>query len=214
MSITNIFGIPFRITCCGEAASQFYNPLQESISSDMRATIGGEDPANVARNFLKKTNKTNQYFYNSLIFHHFKQVFCMLRTVKLMALVAMFFVALTAGAQVATSASGVVPAENCVTGVLYTPSNAKNNTMTNIDGHCAIWDESPGICSSNEVHPQSVLEDGDIKEMSGIILGVFALLVVSCVFITAILKGKNIKIKCSDIDITIDDSKRQEEEQK
>ena len=60
MSITNIFGIPFRITCCGEAASQFYNPLQESTSSDLRATIGGGDPANVARNFFKKTNKTKE----------------------------------------------------------------------------------------------------------------------------------------------------------
>lgn len=49
MSISNIFGIPFRITCCGGAASQFYNPLQESTSSDLRATIGGGDPANVAR---------------------------------------------------------------------------------------------------------------------------------------------------------------------
>ncbi len=49
MSITNIFGIPFRITCSGEAASQFYNTLQERGSSDLRATIDGEDPANVAR---------------------------------------------------------------------------------------------------------------------------------------------------------------------
>ena len=66
MSITNIFGIPFRITCCGEAATQFYNPLQESTSSDLRATIGGGDPAIVARNFLKKTNKLSDFPWNAV----------------------------------------------------------------------------------------------------------------------------------------------------
>jgi hypothetical protein len=75
MSIHNIFGIPFRITCSGEAASQFYNPLQESASSDLRATIDGEDPAKVARILFIKTNQTNHIINNSLFFHHFKQAF-------------------------------------------------------------------------------------------------------------------------------------------
>ena len=140
----------------------------------------------------------------------------MLRTIKLMALVAMFFVALTAGAQVATSALlGVVPAERGAVVELNTPADANNNTMTNIDGRCAILDKSCGLLSSNELHPEELIEDGSIKEMLvPLLVGLFALFVISCVFITAILKGKNIKIKCSDIDITIDDSKKEEEEEK
>ena len=54
MSIHNIFGIPFRIvSCSGEAASQFYNPLQESPLSDLCATMDGGDPTNVAQIIFK-----------------------------------------------------------------------------------------------------------------------------------------------------------------
>lgn len=54
MSIHNIFGIPFRIvSCSGEAASQFHNPLQESLLSDLCATMDGGDPTNVAQIIFK-----------------------------------------------------------------------------------------------------------------------------------------------------------------
>ena len=43
------FGIPFKITCSGEAASQFYNPLRERVSSDKRAILDGITTANMAR---------------------------------------------------------------------------------------------------------------------------------------------------------------------
>lgn len=43
MSIYSL-GIPFKITCSGEAASQFYNPLQERETSDKRAVIYGKVP--------------------------------------------------------------------------------------------------------------------------------------------------------------------------
>ena len=75
----------------------------------------------------------------------------MLRTVKLMALVAMFFVALTASAQVTTSAlSGVVTDENqqamigATITALHTPSGTKYNAVTNIDGRYTIQGMRPG----------------------------------------------------------------------
>ena len=75
----------------------------------------------------------------------------MLRTVKLMALVAMFFVALTASAQVTTSAlSGVVTDENqqamigATITALHTPSGTKYNVVTNIDGRYTIQGMRPG----------------------------------------------------------------------
>jgi hypothetical protein len=52
MSVYSL-GIPFKITCGGEAASQFYNPLQERVSSDKRARLDGITTANVARTLLK-----------------------------------------------------------------------------------------------------------------------------------------------------------------
>ena len=61
MSIYSL-GIPFRITCSGEAASQFYNPLQERVSSDKRAVFYGESAVNAARNFLG-----NIHFYTIII---------------------------------------------------------------------------------------------------------------------------------------------------
>ncbi len=75
----------------------------------------------------------------------------MLRTVKLMALVAMFFVALSASAQVTTSAlSGVVTDENqqamigATITALHTPSGTKYNAVTNIDGRYSIKGMRPG----------------------------------------------------------------------
>ena len=75
----------------------------------------------------------------------------MLRTVKLLALVAMFFVALSASAQVTTSAmSGVVTDENqealigATVTALHTPSGTKYNAVTNIDGRYTIRGMRPG----------------------------------------------------------------------
>lgn len=75
----------------------------------------------------------------------------MLRTVKLMALVAMFFVALTSSAQVTTSAmSGVVTDENqealigATVTALHTPSGTKYNAVTNMDGRYSMKGMRPG----------------------------------------------------------------------
>jgi hypothetical protein len=75
----------------------------------------------------------------------------MLRTVKLLALVAMFFVALSASAQVTTSAlSGVVTDENhealigATITALHTPSGTQYNAVTNIDGRYSIKGMRPG----------------------------------------------------------------------
>ena len=46
-----MFGIPFKIICSGEAARQFYNPLQNRDASLMNAALDGRVPANVALNF-------------------------------------------------------------------------------------------------------------------------------------------------------------------
>ena len=74
MSINIIFGIPFRISCSGEAVSQFYNPLQDNALSYMRATMDGEKPANVARNIFINPNQTNQFFNNSSFFNSLKSI--------------------------------------------------------------------------------------------------------------------------------------------
>ena len=75
----------------------------------------------------------------------------MLRTVKLLALVAMFWVALSVHAQVTTSAlSGVVTDENSQAMIgatitaLHTPSGTKYNAVTNIDGRYTIQGMRPG----------------------------------------------------------------------
>ena len=75
----------------------------------------------------------------------------MLRKVKFLVLVAMFFVALSASAQVTTSAlSGVVTDENeqamigaTITAV-HTPSGTKYNAVTNMDGRYTIQGMRPG----------------------------------------------------------------------
>jgi hypothetical protein len=54
------FGIPFKITCSDEAASQFYNPLQDRVSSDKRARIAGINTAFLARIFFSD----NSFLYN------------------------------------------------------------------------------------------------------------------------------------------------------
>ena len=75
----------------------------------------------------------------------------MLRTVKLLALVAMFFVALASSAQVTTSAlSGVVTDENhealigATITALHTPSGTQYNAVTNMDGRYSIKGMRPG----------------------------------------------------------------------
>ena len=75
----------------------------------------------------------------------------MLRTVKLLALVAMFFVALASSAQVTTSAlSGVVTDENqeamigATVTALHTPSGTQYNAVTNMDGRYSIKGMRPG----------------------------------------------------------------------
>ena len=75
----------------------------------------------------------------------------MLRTVKLLALVAMLVVALSASAQVTTSAlSGVVTDENheamigATITALHTPSGTQYNAVTNIDGRYSIKGMRPG----------------------------------------------------------------------
>ena len=45
------FGIPFKIACSGEAARQFYNPLQNRDASLINAALDGKVPANVALKF-------------------------------------------------------------------------------------------------------------------------------------------------------------------
>ena len=75
----------------------------------------------------------------------------MLRRVKFLALVAMFFVALSVNAQVTTSAlSGVVTDENqeamigATVTALHTPSGTQYNAVTNMDGRYSIKGMRPG----------------------------------------------------------------------
>ena len=56
------FGIPFLITCSGEAARQFYNPLQDRSVSFRDAALDGRVPTNVALNFPLESN-----FYSLII---------------------------------------------------------------------------------------------------------------------------------------------------
>ena len=56
------FGIPFLITCSGEAARQFYNPLQDRSVSFRDAALDGRVPTNVALNFTLESN-----FYSLII---------------------------------------------------------------------------------------------------------------------------------------------------
>ena len=46
------FGIPFKIICSGDAAMQFYNPLQDRDASTKNAALDGKVPANVALKFI------------------------------------------------------------------------------------------------------------------------------------------------------------------
>ena len=53
---TYLYGIPFKIICSGDAARQFYNPLQNRDASTKSAALDGELPANVALIFNSDTN--------------------------------------------------------------------------------------------------------------------------------------------------------------
>ena len=50
MSVYSL-GIPFKIICSGDAASQFYNPLRYRDISTKSAALEGNKPANVALKF-------------------------------------------------------------------------------------------------------------------------------------------------------------------
>ena len=85
-------------------------------------------------------------------FINFKKLIeVMLRKVKFLALLAMFFVTLSVSAQVTTSAlSGVVTDENrqamigATITALHTPSGTKYNAVTNMDGRYTIQGMRPG----------------------------------------------------------------------
>lgn len=62
-------GIPFKITCSHLAASQFYKPLQEGVSSDKRAAFYGGIAVNAARNFLIDI-KSKLFLYKYYQFIH------------------------------------------------------------------------------------------------------------------------------------------------
>ena len=134
----------------------------------------------------------------------------MLRTVKLLALVAMFFVALASSAQVTTSAlSGVVTDENqqamigTTITALHTPSGTKYNAVTNIDGRYTIRGMPPDAYYTANDN----LHTGDwystiISEQFW--LSVFMIIFyVAIILILAVLTNKNIKIKYSDFDMEI-----------
>ena len=58
------FGIPFRITCSGEAAGQLHNPLQESVPSNIRATFDGITTVGVARTLFQTIIKSDNFLIN------------------------------------------------------------------------------------------------------------------------------------------------------
>ena len=60
------FGIPFLITCSGEAAWQFYNPLQDRNVCLRSAALDGSVPANVALIFDSDTHFYSLFYLNSL----------------------------------------------------------------------------------------------------------------------------------------------------
>ena len=56
------FGIPFLITCSGEAARQFYNPLKDRNVTLRSAALDGRVPTNVALNFTVDSNFYSLFF--------------------------------------------------------------------------------------------------------------------------------------------------------
>ena len=125
----------------------------------------------------------------------------MLRTVKLLALVAMFFVALASSAQVTTSAlSGVVTDEKIKgpIAVVNTPSGYVYNDI------------------ASEILPQANTEDGIIKVISDekflAAISIFSLILfLFCVIIIAILNGNSIKIRFFKFNMEIGSKKNDKE---
>ena len=62
MSVYSL-GIPFKIICSGDAARQFYNPLQDRDASTKNAALDGKVPANVALKFDFGTNFYSQFYF-------------------------------------------------------------------------------------------------------------------------------------------------------
>ena len=117
----------------------------------------------------------------------------MLRTVKLLALVAMFLVALSASAQVTTSAlSGVVTDENqqamigATITALHTPSGTENFTVTNRDG--------PNIVNINYIDYESC-SNGSVEKNANDYSHDDHLLFI--IYIIVQIKGNSIKRKKS-----------------
>ena len=127
----------------------------------------------------------------------------MLRTVKFLALVAMFIVALSTSAQVTTSAlSGVVTDENqqamigATITALHTPSGTKYNAATNMDG--------PNIVEGVQ-HPEHLQKEYEKDLILERVLDnlfrpstfLFIVLIIS------LIKGKNIMIRFLDFKMQI-----------
>ena len=126
----------------------------------------------------------------------------MLRTVKLLALVAMFFVALSASAQVTTSAmSGVVNDENqealigATVTVFRPPSVSERNVVTNIDDN---------NYNSIDIHPKVPIGD-EYTILSGPFLVIISIIILSffLFLIIAIFNNYSIRIKYSKFKIEI-----------
>ena len=123
----------------------------------------------------------------------------MLRTVKLLALVAMFLVALSSSAQVTTSAlSGVVTDENkqamigatirdrpMPLGIMFTDVINSSNRFT---------DNSKDISREIQHQVSNADENARIITESNVVL-IFFIFLASVIFIVAICNGKNIRIK-------------------
>ncbi len=124
----------------------------------------------------------------------------MLRTVKLLALVAMFLVALSSSAQVTTSAlSGVVTDENqqAMIGATVTtrasPPEINYSAISN-SYNCVSVDNSKDISRENQPQVRNVAGNSRIITESNVCLISFIILV-SVVFIVALCNGNNIRIK-------------------
>ena len=121
----------------------------------------------------------------------------MLRTIKLLALVAMFFVALTSSAQVTNSAlSGVVADENqqamigATITVLHPPSGTEFNAVSNMDGRYTI----------QGVRPYPQVQFGEEKKgMSTefiivLIVILFVVLAIATPIVIAVIKKRKLKL--------------------
>ncbi len=156
----------------------------------------------------------------------------MLRTVKLFSFVAMLFVALSASAQVATSALSDVNQQALIDAATTTKNTSLNVEINrnapdtvgvscidhgphNIGGIQMLLAESRSVNAldesldnnqdeiSQENHLQIEGGDGILKELLWVFLLLIGFILLSFVFIIAIIKGKDIMIKYSDFKMEI-----------